>query len=101
LLERRADANACQTDDEAYTALLWATQNGNLGTVRLLLSHGVNVNVGRDMTALMCSSQNGHIAIVKALLEWKANVSTVSTDGSDALILAGDAKTHSCTLTVC
>ena len=52
-----------------YTSLIWASRNGRTEIVKMLLSHGVDVNVKNNCnyTALMFASRYDHIEIVKVL----------------------------------
>ena len=58
--------NAKTYDGE--TALMCATENGNMGTVRVLLENGVDVNAkNKDgNTALMIATLAGYSRIAKA-----------------------------------
>ena len=63
--------NTAQTDD-GYTALMWASQEGHLETVRLLLQVGANkaatTTDGRDDTAFSVAD-GPHKAALQALLK--------------------------------
>ncbi|KAF7169918.1 hypothetical protein CNMCM5623_002469 [Aspergillus felis] len=72
LLGNGADINSI--DDQsgtAYTALHYASAQGQNAVVRLLLQHNADANIfGLDgMTALHLAVQNGHAELVQALLE--------------------------------
>jgi ankyrin repeat protein len=70
MVERGANVNAVQTDD-GFTALMWASLNGNLLIAQLLVERGANVNATRTsdgITALMWASQKGHLGISSSWL---------------------------------
>jgi hypothetical protein len=59
------------------TALLFASQNGSLPAVRILLQAGANVNiaaVGSGATPLMWAARNGNLDMVKLMVEHGANI---------------------------
>ena len=64
------------------TALLFASQNGSLPAVRLLLKAGANVNiaaVGSGATPLMSAARNGDLEMVKLMVEHGANIYACQT----------------------
>ena len=69
LLEKGADINA--TDEDGWTVLIYASNNGHLEIVRLLLEKGANINVTNQYgyTSLMRASKNGYLETVKLLLK--------------------------------
>ncbi|KAL5510795.1 hypothetical protein EMCRGX_G006397 [Ephydatia muelleri] len=74
-LEGRVDVKV--TDKVAATQLLSAAYDGDIATVRRLVTEGhVDVNVTDEdgATPLVFASQNGHLEIVKSLIEAGANV---------------------------
>jgi ankyrin repeat protein len=70
--------------------LTFAAAGGNIVGARLLLSHGVNVNVSRvdGATVLMMACYTGNPEIVSELLKRKAKVNEQDIDGATALIYA-------------
>jgi ankyrin repeat protein len=71
------------TDDAASTALTFAAGQGDLETVRLLISAGADVSArnGDNETALMRATQRGHTEVVKALLQAGADVEGRDDEG--------------------
>lgn len=70
------------------TALHWAASEGNLETVRLLLSKGANVNSLTEpdsSTPLMAAASNGYADIVNLLLDNQADVNASDDHGTTAL----------------
>lgn len=66
-------------------ALIWGSQHGNEGTVRMCLQMGANAEVmDRGRTPLSFAAEYGHDAVVKLLLE---------TEGVDADSNRGDDRT--------
>jgi ankyrin repeat protein len=91
LVEYNANLNA--VDATWCTPLYQASASSyprSLDTVRLLLEHGVDVNVRavRGSTALHRASANGTLEIVRMLLEHGANVETENDLGETAHRLA-------------
>ena len=67
LLEKEADTVAA--DSDGRTPLHWASQNGYVEVVELLLSKGANVNAQEPYgTALQAASAIGHDKTVELLL---------------------------------
>ena len=91
LLHRGTNVNA-KDNLLGKTALMCASENGNLEVVRALLDHeGVNVNVrcNSGHTALMYASAFGHVAVVHALLNHDGvAVNAESNYDGTALIVA-------------
>lgn len=56
--------------------LILAVKKGNLETVKLLISDGVDINQQNELgiTALMEAAHNGHLEIVKLLVNNRANI---------------------------
>jgi ankyrin repeat protein len=71
-----ADPNSLETQnhvdgqEDRYRPLAWASFNGRVGMVRLLIQKGANIHATGDLgrTALFCAAQNGHKEIVALLL---------------------------------
>ena len=64
--------------------LIWASIEGHLEVVRLLLDHGADVHANYD-DALSWASENGHWRVVQLLLDHGANV---HAEDDDALKLS-------------
>ena len=71
-------ANPNSQDERGFTALIWASHNGQLDTVRLLLENKADVNLKNKNnhmkenygeTALIMASSNGHLDVVYQLLK--------------------------------
>ncbi|EXJ72628.1 uncharacterized protein A1O5_03774 [Cladophialophora psammophila CBS 110553] len=69
------------------SALYYAAHAGLVGSVRLLLAKGIDVNAvgGRYGTALQAAASKGHTDVVKVLLANGANVNQESGDYGNAL----------------
>ena len=82
------DVNA--KDNDGYTALYWASQNGRTEIVAMLLDAGADVNAkdNNGWTALIRASQKGHTEIVSMLLEKGADVNAKNNNGWTALTKA-------------
>eukprot|EP00731_Ephydatia_muelleri_P033541 Em0032g3a len=77
----RVDVNV--TDKAAATQLLLAVRNGDIATVRRLVTEGhvdVNLTNKDGATPLVIAIQNGHLEIVKSLIEAGANVNHTAKD---------------------
>jgi ankyrin repeat protein len=63
-------------DNNGYTALMIASENGHKEVVELLLNKGANINYKNDdgYTALMLASAKGHKNIVELLLNKGAHI---------------------------
>jgi ankyrin repeat protein len=80
------DVNA--KDKDGCTALMIASEKGDLGTAELLVRKGADVNA-RDIggyTVLMYVAYNGNLDIAKLLIENKADVGAKDNDGWTALM---------------
>lgn len=55
-----------------YTALMLASQRGNVEIVQLLLEHGARTDMVSPLgqTALILAALNNHPPVVKLLLDW-------------------------------
>ena len=77
-------------NEEGYTALIFASANGQKAVCELLITRGCNVDMqtkdGR--TALIWASGNGHEAVCELLITGGCNVDMQNKDGDTALILA-------------
>lgn len=72
-MEAGADVNA--KDDNGKTALMYASEGGDLEAVRVLLEAGADIIV-ENSNALMSASERGKPDIVKLLLKAGANICT-------------------------
>jgi ankyrin repeat protein len=90
LLEAGADINA--RDDEDYTALGLAAEDGNEVLVRLLLDAGANINTPRHRypSALTLAARQGKEAVVQMLMDAGADVDSQDNYGDSALIAAAE-----------
>lgn len=66
-LAQGIDAN--QHDDEGYSALHAAAENGYLEVVKLLVAHGADVTYHTEYTALQLAKMAGHAQVVAYLAE--------------------------------
>eukprot|EP00667_Euglena_gracilis_P001533 EG_transcript_1533 len=86
LLEKGADPNAVSTDGRNSTALCFAILNEQTETISLLLSHGVDVNLG---TPIVRAAQMGDVALIKQLMAKGADPSKArKEDKVHALVVA-------------
>jgi ankyrin repeat protein len=78
-------------DGEEYTALMWASKNGHLDVVQLLLASDADVNIQggwNECTALMKACEKGKFEVVEALIKAGAEVNLLNSDHYTALMLA-------------
>jgi len=74
--------------------LIWACQNNDLSTVKLLVDHKADVDF-RDAfksTALMYAAYKGHIEIVSYLISKGADVNAKDSQGNSVLTAAKESK---------
>jgi ankyrin repeat protein len=77
------DPNYC--DDESYWTLLhWASQEGYVEIIKLLVEFGADVEgcFNDDMTALFNAAGHGNLDVVKTLVECGANVNKAQKAGT-------------------
>jgi len=77
--------------DKGWTALILATQHGQVEAVGTLIAKGANVNhiySPNQWTALLLASFKDHVDIVELLLEKGAEIDHADKFGQTALILA-------------
>ncbi|XP_067654042.1 putative ankyrin repeat protein RF_0381 isoform X2 [Haliotis asinina] len=89
LVGREADVSL--VTDSGNTALHLACRNGNLETVKLILSLNVvdiNSRGQHSRTPVMEAAVNGHVDVVELLVGRGADVSLVTNSGNNALHLA-------------
>lgn len=85
-----ADINAKDVGN-GITALIWASQNGHIDVVKVLLDKGADINIknSNGVTSLIMAIQNSSMDIVKLLLDKGAEVNTVRpNDSVTPLIMA-------------
>ncbi|CZR43680.1 uncharacterized protein FPRO_07403 [Fusarium proliferatum ET1] len=77
-------------DTTGSTALHWATRNGHMGTVRMLIDQGAAIDVtdNEERTPLAGAATNGHDMIVGVLLAHGATVDFPSTSPTTPIHLA-------------
>lgn len=94
LLRQGADVNSREQNGQlalmGYNSLLWASSKGHFEMVKLLLSHGANVNAAdsQNRSALMMASAGGYMDIVALLLESGANLYSCSQQNDTVLMVA-------------
>ncbi len=91
LIEKKADVNAPLVDGS--TALHWAVENDDAGTIELLLHAGAipDVKDRYGLTPLYYASSNGNAAIIQKLLKAGANPNVANKEGDTALMAAARA----------
>jgi len=74
--------------NDKNTALIWASQNGHLEVVKLLVVYRANVNEKdkNGNSSLLSASLNGHLEVVKFLLANGANLNDKGKYGKTALM---------------
>jgi ankyrin repeat protein len=81
--------NVNETDNDGYTALMYAAENGYLDVVKELITHKADINIANDgWTALIAAVFKGHLNIVKELIAHKADLNKSDSTGSTPLIFA-------------
>lgn len=84
LVHRLIQSGSCDIhspDAHGYTPLYIACYKGYTNIVQLLISHNVDVNVGKPpYSPLYAAAKNGHIDIVNLLIDARANVALCDTD---------------------
>lgn len=76
-----------QGDDHGFSPLHWASKEGRLSIVDMLLSRGARVNATNmgDDTALHLASAHGHRDVVLHLLKNRADVNAINEHGNTPL----------------
>lgn len=94
LLTQGADVNAREKNGQLTlrrcTALMWASYNGHMPVVAMLLAYGADVAAGDDnqRTALIMAAERGHQDIAQRLLVAGADIRAVSKQKDTVLIAA-------------
>lgn len=89
LLKNGADTNLTETT-RGQTALMWATSEEHIETVRLLLAYGADIHASSygNFTTLMFAARSGNIELARLLLSHGANVNATAQDGASVLHIA-------------
>lgn len=79
-------------DGDGWNALILASQNGHIETVRVLFDRDVDVNSAttEGLTSLHMAAQEGHVEVVSFLLERGADFDALANNGCSALHLAAN-----------
>ncbi|KAM9847129.1 receptor-interacting serine/threonine-protein kinase 4 [Aulostomus maculatus] len=90
LLLCRRSTNVNAKDEDQYTALHWAAQNGDEAITRLLLDRGAAINEtdGQGRTPSHIACQHGQENVIRVLLSRGADVQIKGKDNWTALHLA-------------
>lgn len=90
LLLGRRSTNVNAKDEDQYTALHWAAQNGDEAITRLLLDRGAAINEvdGQGRTPAHVACQHGQENVIRVLLSRGADVQIKGKDNWTALHLA-------------
>ncbi|XP_057676904.1 receptor-interacting serine/threonine-protein kinase 4 [Corythoichthys intestinalis] len=90
LLLSRRSTNVNAKDEDQYTALHWAAQNGDEAMARLLLDRGAAINEidGQGRTPSHVACQHGHENVIRVLLSRGADVHIKGKDNWTALHFA-------------
>ena len=88
LLQKNIDIN--KINDDTKTALMIASERGNIETVEFLLDNGANIDIQdiEGFTALMLASGRGHYEICLKLIDHGAFIETENYRGQDATFFA-------------
>jgi serine/threonine-protein phosphatase 6 regulatory ankyrin repeat subunit B len=88
LKEHAADVNVCNQD--GWTALMYASEDGCNQVVQLLLDYDADVNIQTHdgWTALMCACRFGHHRTVQLILKKCLNINARANGGITALMVA-------------
>jgi ankyrin repeat protein len=89
-LQKGADINAKDNDNDGWTTLMYASGIGYLDIAELIIAKGVDVNAkDKDgKTALMFASEEGNLDVANLLIEKGADVNAKHIDGKTALMYA-------------
>ena len=76
------------------SAIIWASNEGRIKIIKLLLSKGANVN-DKDSdgdSSIIEASSSGNVSVVELLLSKGANINDISNNGSTAMSLTSSVK---------
>jgi len=93
LLKDGVPVDAVVDKESSWTALMWASKQGHIRIVELLLVNKANVDWSpshSNITALHLASKYGHKDIVESLLDNGADVNAATAGGFTALINASE-----------
>jgi len=87
-IKEGVDINA--KDNNGYTALMWASSNGNTAIVQQLIAAGADINAKNNYgnTALLWASRRGHTLVVKQLIAAGVSLNDKNNGGNTALMWA-------------
>jgi ankyrin repeat protein len=79
-------------DGDGWNALILASQNGHIETVKVLFDRELDVNSAtiEGLTSLHMAAQEGHVEVVNFLLERGADFDALANNGCSALHLAAN-----------
>ncbi|KAH9495268.1 hypothetical protein Btru_016256 [Bulinus truncatus] len=88
LLDRNSNVHSTSTN--GLTALLIASEYGNVNAVQILIKKTSKIDQADSMgeTALMKAAKRGHLNVVRILIKKKADISLKNQQGNTALMLA-------------
>lgn len=88
-LENGANVNARDLNHHS-TALMWASHEGHLEIMRVLMQHGAKIDAKRDNgeSALWFTAQQGRLQAMKLLVEKGADLTVVGRDGQSVYATA-------------
>ncbi|TMS34825.1 hypothetical protein L596_002339 [Steinernema carpocapsae] len=92
-LKRILDSGKVHVDcvnSDGISPLMWASGNGHLAAVQILLNEGARINLRKPdgVTALIFASQGGHRDAVDLLINNGAEVNAQTSEGGSALLAA-------------
>ena len=87
-------ADPCHRGEFGATPLLRAAEQGHVGLVSLLLSHGGRHDIQDDNndTALLCACRMGHAGVARVLLSAGADPGVTNNQGNNSLDVALEAR---------
>ena len=81
------DTDIHETDGDLYdtnrSAIIWASNEGRMKIINLLVSKGANINdrANDGLSSIIAASREGHVSVVELLLSKGANINDKSNDG--------------------
>jgi ankyrin repeat protein len=96
--QRQEVINDC--DNHGFTPLLLASSHGGAECVKILISHGANVNSkgANGRSSIIYAACNGNIDILQKLLDAGAYINDPDDSGMTALMYAADHGFSECVL---